>query len=176
MVGDRLARITEYLVVVRGGGLVSQKTSILTALLQDEKDASVMDCFQKHGWNGTEFVSMTDFPALDEVLCSIGNIPDLLQDEEEASVVECFQKHGWNGTEFVSMPVSVSNKVAEVRRTAVSSEERVSVPNKNNRLSAESFDPSLKEIRLECPLRTSWGCKAEMDPETHCFRYPLIIT
>ena len=45
-----------------------------------------------------------------------------------------------------------SNKVGEVRRTAVSSEERISVPNKNNRLSAESFDPSLKEIRLECPL------------------------
>ena len=58
----------------------------------------------------------------------------------------------------------------------MSSEECVSVPNKNNRLSAESFHPSLKEIRLECPLRTSWGCKAEMDPETHCFRYPLTIT
>ena len=62
-------------VVVRGGGLVSQKTSILTGLLQDEKDASVVECFQKHGWNGTEFDSMPDFPTLDEVLCSIGNIP-----------------------------------------------------------------------------------------------------
>ena len=77
---------------------------------------------------------------------------------------------------MVGPVVSVSNKVGEVRRTAVSSEECVSVPNKNNRLSAESFHPSLKEIRLECPLRTSWGCKAEMDPETHCFRYPLTIT
>jgi transcription initiation factor TFIIIB Brf1 subunit/transcription initiation factor TFIIB len=77
---------------------------------------------------------------------------------------------------MVGPVVSVSSKVAEVRRTAVSSEERVSVPKKINRLSAESFDPSLKEIRLECPLGTSWGCKAEMDSETHCFRYPLTIT
>ena len=48
----------------------------------------------------------------------------------------------------------------------MSSEKRDSVP-------AESFDPSLKEIRLE---GTCWGCKAEMCPETHCFRYPLTIT
>ncbi len=46
----------------------------------------------------------------------------------------------------------------------MSSEERVSVPNKNNRLSAESFHPSLKEIRLEYPLRTSWGCKVSEAP------------
>jgi len=69
------ARITEFLEVVRSGGLCSQKTSILTGLLQDEKDAAVVECFRKHGWNGTEFASMPDFPALDEVLCSIGNIP-----------------------------------------------------------------------------------------------------
>ena len=56
---------------------------------------------------------------------------------------------------MVGPVVSASNKVGEVQRTAVSSEERVSVPNKINRLSAESFDPSLKEIRLVCSLRTS---------------------
>jgi hypothetical protein len=65
---------------------------------------------------------------------------------------------------MVGPVVSVSKKVGEVRRTAVSSEERVSVPNKNKRLSAETYDPSLKEIRREYPLRTSWGCKVLAAP------------
>ena len=73
--GDRLGRITEYLVVVRGGDLASEKTSTLTGLLKDEKDTRVLECFQKHGWNGKEFVSMPDFPVLDEALSIIGNIP-----------------------------------------------------------------------------------------------------
>ncbi len=73
--GDRLGRITENLAVVCGGDLASDKTSTLTGLLKDEKDTRVLECFQKHGWNGKEFVSMPDFPALDETLSIIANIP-----------------------------------------------------------------------------------------------------
>ena len=65
---------------------------------------------------------------------------------------------------MVGPVVSVSNKVGEFQRIAVSSEERVSVPNKNKRLSTESFDPSLNEIRRECPLRTSCCCKVPAPP------------
>jgi hypothetical protein len=61
-------------VVVRGGALVSQKTSTLTDLLQDEEDEYVLECFRKHGWNDKEFVYPPDFTSLDELLCSICNI------------------------------------------------------------------------------------------------------
>ena len=39
-----------------------------------------------------------------------------------------------------------------------------------------SVSKKVADITLECSLGTSWGCTAEMDPETSFFRYPLTIT
>ena len=72
---EAIARLIEYLVVIRGHDLDSQKTNTLACLLGDEMDPSILQCFEKHGWNGELFMSPPSMSELDEMLCSIGNIP-----------------------------------------------------------------------------------------------------
>jgi hypothetical protein len=62
-------------VVIRGHDLDSQKTITLACLLGDEMDPSILHCFEKYGWNGEFFTSLPNMSELDEILCSIGNIP-----------------------------------------------------------------------------------------------------
>ena len=72
---DTIARISEYLVVLRGDDLESHKRSTLTALLGDEKHESILECFEKHGWDGERFSCFPNLSELDELLCTIGSIP-----------------------------------------------------------------------------------------------------
>jgi hypothetical protein len=72
---EAIARLSEYLVVIRGHDLDSQKTSTLACLLGDETNPSILQCFEKHGWNGEMFMSPPSMSELDEILCSIGDIP-----------------------------------------------------------------------------------------------------
>ena len=47
---EAIARLSEYLVVIRGHDLDSQKTSTLACLLGDEMDPSILQCKEKNPW------------------------------------------------------------------------------------------------------------------------------
>jgi hypothetical protein len=72
---EAIAHFSEDLAVMCGHDLASQKTSTLTCLLGDEMDPSILHCFEKYGWNGEFFTSPPNMSELDEILCSIDNIP-----------------------------------------------------------------------------------------------------
>ena len=83
---DPIARISKYLVALCGDDLDSHKTSSLTGLLGDERHETILDCFQKHGWDDEEFSCVPNFSELDELLCTIGSIPRTPDESSEIHV------------------------------------------------------------------------------------------
>jgi len=90
---DPIARISEYLVVLRGDDLDSDKTSTLTVLLGDERHETILECFQKHGWDGEKFSCAPNFSDLDEILCTVGSIPR--GPSEPSEIRKCVYMYVW---------------------------------------------------------------------------------
>lgn len=89
---DPISSISKDLVVLRGDDLDSDKTSTLTGLLGDERHETILECFQKHGWDDEQFSCAPNFSEFDELLCTIDSIP---RTPSEPSEIKCVYMFLW---------------------------------------------------------------------------------